>query len=183
MTTEITLANPRGNIETATKLCGFINERKRELLDEIAALEITADNYASPEVKAKLDAFADAVEDLRARGKKLVEAVCAATEAQRVLTQIDSRLWSFSTKADPMCAYALLSSALKAAKAKVAEFEAANEPPAPKHTYLVRLTCTDKVLDKVLKAAQKDGAEGVVWCAPQTDEAVKAAQRIFEENV
>lgn len=183
MTTEITLANPRGNMEVAAKLCSYINERKRELLDEIAAVEITADNYASPEVKAKVDGLADAVEDLRAKGKELVKTVCAETEAQRVLTQIDSRLWSFSTKADPECAYAKLSAALKQAKAKIAEFKAANEPPVPKHTYLVRITCTDKALDKVLKAAAKDGAEDIMWCVPQSDKAVKAAQKLFEENV
>lgn len=183
MTTEITLTNPRGDIEASTRLCKYINDRKREILDEFAALEITADNFASPEVTEKIDALGDAVEDLRAKGKALVKAVCAETMAQAVLTQIDSRLWSFSTKADPNCAYAQLSAALKDAKAKVASFKAASIPAAPTHTYLVRMTCTDAALAKVLKAADKEGASGVLWCIPQTDKAVKAAQKIFEENV
>ena len=183
MTTEITIENPRGNIDAATAMCNYINERKREILAQFRELEITEGNYNSPDVTNKIAELADAVEDLRNRGKELVKAVCSDTEALRVITQIDTRLWSYSSKSDPYCAYALLSSALKEAKDKIAVFKAKSEPQKPAHTYLVRITCTDDVLGKVLKDAVKKGAVDIVWCSPQSDKAVKAAQKLFEENV
>ena len=94
-----------------------------------------------------------------------------------------SNIHLYSSKSDPNCAYAILSSALKEAKNKIAVFKAKSEPKKPAHTYLVRITCTDDVLDKVLKDAVKKGAFDIVWCSPQSDKAVNAAQRIFEENV
>ena len=183
MTTEITIANPRGNIDAAKAMCHYINERKREILADFETLEITADNYNSQEVTEKIDALKNAVPELRDKGKELVKAVCSDTEALRVITQIDTRLWSYSSKSDPNCAYAILSSALKEAKDKIAVFKAKAEPKKPVHTYLVRITCTDDVLGKVLKDAVKKGAVDIVWCVPQSDKAVKAAQKLFEENV
>lgn len=183
MTTEITIANPRGNIDAATAMCDYINERKREILAQFGELEITEGNYNSPDVTNKIVELADAVEDLRNSGKKLVKAVCSDTEALRVITQIDTRLWSYSSRPDPNCAYALLSSALKEAKNKIAVFKAKSEPQKPVHTYLVRMTCTDAVLEKVMKAAKNEGAFDIMWCSPQSDKAVKAAQKLFEENV
>lgn len=183
MTTEITIANPRGNIDAATAMCNYINRRKLEILADFERLEITADNYNSQEVTEKIDALKNAVEELRDKGKELVKAVCSDTEALRVITQIDTRLWSYSSKSDPNCAYAILSSALKEAKDKIAVFKAKSEPQKPAHTYLVRITCTDDVLGKVLKDAVKKGAVDIVWCSPQSDKAVKAAQKLFDENV
>jgi len=60
---------------------------------------------------------------------------------------------------------------------------AAMTPPEPTHTYVVRLTCTDKVLDKTLKAAAKDGATDVLVGAAQSDKAVKQIAKWFAENV
>ena len=183
MTTEITIANPRGNIDAATEMCDYINRRKLEILADFETLAITADNYNSQEATEKIDALKNAVEELRDKGKELVKAVCSDTEALRVITQIDTRLWSYSSKSDPNCAYAILSSALKEAKDKIAVFKAKAEPKKPVHTYLVRITCTDDVLGKVVKDAVKKGAVDIVWCVPQSDKAVKAAQKLFEENV
>lgn len=185
MTNEITLVNPAGNIEKAKELVHFINERRDEVLAQIKAADaaIDADNAGSKETAAELKRLAEIVEDLRERGKALVADVCAATEAQRVLTAIDSRLWSYSTKADPLSAYAVISSALKELKAKVAELKAAKEPPKPKHTYILKLTCEDKALTAVLKAAEKAGAADVCWASAQSDKAVKQIAAWFENNM
>ncbi len=180
---KVAIVNPRGNVEVASAMCKFINERRREILAQFAALKITAKNYKSPEVVEAVDKLADAIEDLRAKGKSLVKAVCAETEVMRVLTQIDSRLWSYSTKADPACAYARLSEALKRAREKIAEFKAADTPPTPSHTYIVRITCADKQLDKLIKAAIKDGATDVAFCEPRGEKSVKVVKRLFEDNV
>ena len=108
--------------------------------------------------------------------------VCARTELQRVLTQIDSRLWSFKAKADPNCTYARLQAAYKALKAKVDSFRDAATPPAPTHTYILALTLTDKALDAVFKAVAKAGGEVCGWCAPQSDRAVAKFQSLIKEN-
>lgn len=182
---EIMITNPRGSIETATAICAFINRRKTELAEvaDTIAERITAENFADPQNADAIAELAEAVEDLRDSGKALVKEVCVATEAQRVLTQIDARLWSYSTKADPTCAYAVLSEKLKAIKAKVAAFKAAALPPAPKHTYVLKLTATDAAMNKIVKAAVKEGADGVLVASAQSDKAVKQIVKWFEENV
>jgi hypothetical protein len=98
------------------------------------------------------------------------------------LTAIDSRLWSYSTKADPACAYAKLDAAFKALKGKVDELKAAALPPEPVHSYVVRMTCTDKALAAVMKAAQKAGASDLYAASAQSDKAVKDINKWFEAN-
>lgn len=178
------LANPQGNLETAQSLVKFVNARRDEVLAEIeaCAAKVNADNYATPEVAAEVKRLKEVVEDLRDKGKKLVAEVCAATEAQRVLTAIDSRLWSYSTKADPACAYAKLDAAFKALKGKVDELKAAALPPEPVHSYVVRMTCTDKALAAVMKAAQKAGVSDLYAASAQSDKAVKDINKWFEAN-
>jgi signal recognition particle subunit SEC65 len=178
----VALESPRGNIEVAQAACSFIPAREAELLEKIGQIEVTEENYKSDEVAEAVKELADAVEDIREQGKKLVERVCAETEAQRIITQIDSRLWSYSTKADSGCTYAKLSAALKEVKAKIAEFKEANMPPAPTHTYIFAVTTTDKGLDKIVKCIEKEAKGGYQYCAPQSDKAMKAIQRFFDEN-
>lgn len=178
-----TLPVPMGNAETAARLCAYINKRKDEIALAVRAVEVTPENYNSAEIKQALADLKAAIEDLREKGKKLVADACAATDAQRVLSQIDTRLWSFKAKPDPLCAYAVLDREYKALKAKVDEIKAANEPPAPTHTYIIRMTATDGALGKVLKEAEKQGAADVCYAAAQSDKAVKQIAKWFEENV
>ena len=151
------LVNPQGNLETAQSLVKYVNDRRDEVLAEIeaCAAKVNADNYATPEVAAEVKRLKEVVEDLRDKGKKLVAEVCAATEAQRVLTAIDSRLWSYSTKADPACAYAKLDAAFKALKGKVDELKAAALPPEPVHSYASDLYAASAQSDKAVKDINK----------------------------
>ena len=181
---ELVLVNPQGSLEKSMQLVAYINARRDEVLAQIEAAENAIDetNYDAKETRDELSRLADIVEDLRDKGKKLVAEVCAATEAQRVLTAIDSRLWSYSTKADPACAYAKLDAAFKALKGKVDEFKAAALPPEPVHSYVVRMTCTDKALAAVMKAAQKAGVSELYAASAQSDKAVKDINKWFEAN-
>lgn len=181
---ELVLVNPQGSLEKSMQLVAYINARRDEVLAQIEAAENAIDetNYDAKETRDELSRLADIVEDLRDKGKKLVAEVCAATEAQRVLTAIDSRLWSYSTKADPACAYAKLDAAFKALKGKVDELEAAALPPEPVHSYVVRMTCTDKALAAVMKAAQKAGVSDLYAASAQSDKAVKDINKWFEAN-
>ena len=181
---ELVLVNPQGSLEKSMQLVAYINARRDEVLAQIEAAENAIDetNYDSKETRDELSRLADIVEDLRDKGKKLVAEVCAATEAQRVITAIDARLWSYSTKADPACAYAKLDAAFKALKGKVDELKAAALPPEPVHSYVVRMTCTDKALAAVMKAAQKAGASDLYAASAQSDKAVKDINKWFEAN-
>lgn len=183
MSNELTTgAHALNPADGAQALCDYIHARKGELLDAIARTEVTAENWNSDAVKSALADLKSAVEDLREKGKALVAEVCAQTDMQRVLSQIDSRLWSFKAKADPLCAYSVLSEAYKSLKAKVDEYKAANTPPEPTHTYVIKLTATDKALGKIAKAAEKEGAADVCWASAQSDRAVKQFAKWFEEN-
>ena len=112
-TTDIAL--PMGNEEKAVAACAEIRRREAEILAEIEAVEVTADNWNSADVRDALSALGEAVEDIRERGKRAVAEVCARTELQRVLTQIDSRLWSYKAKADSLRRYSTPSATYTAA--------------------------------------------------------------------
>ena len=182
-TTEMTLALPMGNIEKAQQLCAYINGRKSEILKEIEAADaaLTDENAASKETAAELKRLDGIIEDLRDKGKKLVEEACALTEAQRVLTAIDSRLWSFSSKADPNCAYAVLSDALKNLKAKVKDIKERQLPKTPVRAIPVVLYATDKGFNDLCKKI-KDGKLGGVtgWQVAPDEAAEKKAVKIIE---
>lgn len=180
--TALILTPPRGDVEKAQAMISWIRSREQEILADIEGLEINAENYKSPEVTERVKMLTDAVEDVRNGGKKLIETMCAETELQRVITQIDSRLWSYSTKADPGCTYAKLSDALKALKAKIAAEKEAHTPPAPMHTYVIAVQCTDKQLSAILKKVEAESKGAFRFCAPQSDKAVKAFQKLMEEN-
>ena len=182
---ELVLVNPQGNLEKSKQLVAYINARRDEVLAQIEAAENAIDdtNYNTKSTKDELSRLADIVEDLRNKGKRLVAEVCAATEAQRVLTAIDARLWSYSTKADPACAYAKISAAFNALKDRVDKLKADHTPPAPTHTYCVKLTATDKARAKVVKAAEKEGATDVCWATAQSDAACDEIAAWFQANM
>lgn len=175
------VANPNGDVEKAQAVCAWIRNREAEILAYTEAVEVTENNWKSDEVKSKLASLKKMIEDVRDAGKKLVERVVAETEAQRVLSQIDSRLWSYATKADPACTYAKLSDAYKTLKAKVDAMKEANTPPAPRHTYVVQIELTDKELGDVVKTLNKTSAMFRIAGA-QSDKAVKQIDKWFEEN-
>lgn len=180
-TTAIEIINPQGSVERAQAIVAAIQRREGELLEELGRVKITADNYNAPAVKARVKELADAIEDLRNRGKSLVETVCEATEAKRVLTQIDPRLWSYSTKGDAGSTYAKLSARLKELKGAMADFKAAADAAKPKHTRLVMFEATEAQMDKVAAAIEKVGivaGGGVTITKPAHIERVK---RVIEE--
>lgn len=182
---ELVLVNPQGNLEKSKQLVAYINARRDEVLAQIEAAENAIDdtNYNAKSTKDELSRLADIVEDLRNKGKRLVAEVCAATEAQRVLTAIDARLWKYSSKADPACAYAKIADAFKALKERVEKLKADHTPPAPTHTYCIKLTATDKALAKIVKAAEKEGATDVCWATAQSDAACDEIAAWFQANM
>lgn len=180
---ELMLVNPAGDVDKAMGLVRYITARQDEVLAQIAAADAAIDehNYASEETAAELKRLADIVEDLRERGKALVKEVCAATQAQMVLTAIDSRLWSYSTKADPRCAYAKLSAALKGLKAKVAAFKEADRPKVPVRAIALVIYATDKGaadLCAKIKAGKVAGVEGYQFAPDEAAE--RKAVKIIE---
>ena len=169
------LTNPQGNMEKAQDLVRFVNMRRDEVLAEIEAVaaKVTPDNYKDAEIADEVKRLKDVVEDLRERGKKLVAEVCAATEAQRVLTAIDSRLWSYSTKADPASAYGKISAAYKSLTAKIAEFKAADTPAMPTRACAIVLYATDKGVADLCKKIQDGKLAGVEGYKFAPDEATE----------
>ena len=169
------LVNPAGNMEKSLELCRFVKERRDEVLAEIRALNdsVTAENATSKETASAIKRLAEVVEDLREKGKELVRSVVAATEAQRVLTAIDARLWNYSSKADPDCAYAKLSDELKKLKAKVADFKAADAPQMPVRKVALVLYATDKGvadLSKKIKDGKFAGVQGYQFAPDEATE-------------
>lgn len=180
---ELILVNPAGDVDKAMGLVRYITARQDDVLAQIAAADaaINVDNAGSEETAAELKRLADVVKDLRERGKALVKEVCAATQAQMVLTAIDSRLWSYTTKADPRCAYAKLSAALKALKAKVAAFKDTNRPKEPVRAIALVIYATDKGaadLCAKIKAGRFAGVEGYQFAPDEAAE--RKAVKIIE---
>lgn len=175
------LINPRGDTETAVQLCEWIHARKLEILKEADAVQVTPENWNSQDVKDGIKHLADIVEDLRDKGKALVKEVLDEADALRVITQIDPRLWNYSTKTDPLCVYAQLSARLKALKDAVAEQKELHTPKPPAHTYVIQAMMTDKDLADVVKLLDKRGAQ-YRYSVPQSDKAAKLIEKYFEDN-
>ena len=175
MTTEkttdlITITPPNGNAEIGREMYALVLRRERELKAEFAAVaeKLTPERFAETKAEwtrlKKIDGELKNIIDALERGA-IQYAACDA-----LLVQLNATRKSLKAVYDESWE-------------KFVALRDADKPEPPKHTYLVRMTCTDAVLAKVLKAAQKEGAAEFVWCVPQSDKAVKAAQRIFEENV
>lgn len=171
----VALVNPQGNMEKAMGLVRLINARRDEVLSEIEAVsaKVTPDNYKDAAIAEEVKRLKDVVEDLREHGKRLVADVCAATEAQRVLTAIDSRLWNYSTKCDPASAYGKISAAYKSLTAKIAEFKDAATPKMPTRACAVVLYATDKAIADLCKKIQDGKLTGVEGYRFAPDEATE----------
>jgi len=178
---ELVIKNPKGSVEVAQEICRWIETRKKEVMAAAEAIVVTADNYKDAQTKDAIDELAEMVEDLRDRGKKLVETVVAETEAKRVLTAIDSRLWSYSTKYDPNCAYAVLSARLKELKAQVKAFKDANTPKAPVRAVPILLYANDAGVADLCKKIADGNVAGVYGYKFAPDEATeKKVAKVFE---
>lgn len=126
---------------------------------------LTADNYR----REKLNAF-DGID------KRLKE--CEAEVSRRCMPDAGLALL-----VELAAARADVKNAVAARQDAIRKLKAENEPPEPRHTYVVRLTCTDAQLNSLIKKAVKDGADGVLAALPQSDKATKAIAKWFEENV
>lgn len=178
---ELTLTNPRGSLEIANAAVEWIQNRADEILGEMRVLEIRPDNYREKSVKDAVATFKKQIEDLRENGKKMVEKVLEETEALRVITAIDNRLWTYSTRQDPGSAYARLSAELKVLTDRIDEFKSADEPPAPRHAWVIQAELTDAELKKVLAMIGKTGCCHR-WALPQSDKAARAIDSFFNTN-
>ena len=154
MTTELTLTNPRNDAEAITKA--------RRLLMDAQAADVAEIETATANINANglgKDAHNALIKALLAEsGADAIAVQCAASQAA-------------------------VKNAVKAYKSAWDAKKAENAAPLPTHTYLVRFTGTDAVLADLVEYAKKKGAAEFVWCVPQSDKAVKAAQKLFEENV
>lgn len=172
-TAVVPIENPQGNMQKALAMVEYIIRRRNEVLAEIERAEGAIDevNYNSAESKAELARLGDIVEDLRDKGKQLVRAVVEATEAKRVLTAIDARLWNYSTKADPDCAYAKVSAAYKALADRVKGYAKANKPAVPVRARVILLYATDKGMADLAGKIRAEKVPGVVGYLFPADEA------------
>lgn len=168
MTTEITLANPRNDAEAITKARRLLMDAQRADVAEIetATAALTANGIK----EFKKNAFDKAEAIYKDAHNALIKALLAESGADAIVVQVAA-------------SQTAVKNAVKAYKAAWDAKKQENAAPLPTHTYLVRMTCTDAVLGEVLEYAKKKGAAEFVWCVPQSDKAVKAAQKLFEENV
>ena len=148
-------------------------DRKRKRTAEFEALGDVADAPLDT-VKGVLKATEADDDALLDYEKQLREALLALSGFKAVVVQMKGA----KTRIDPLSVRGKFAEIINALKARVD----AEKPKELTHTYVIRLTCTDKALMSVVKAAQKAGAEDVVSATAQSDKAVKAIQKWFEEN-
>jgi hypothetical protein len=106
--------------------------------------------------------------------KKLNAALLDLSGFKAVVVQMKGA----KARIDPMSVRGKFAEMAKALKARVD----AEKPAEPVHTYCIKLTCTDKTLAAVMKAAQKAGASDLFAAAAQSDKAVKDINKWFEAN-
>ena len=148
-------------------------ERKRTRAAEFEAL---GDVAAAPldAVKGVLKATEGDDDALLDYEKQLREALLAISGFKSVVVQMKGA----KTRIDPLSVRGKFAEIIKACRERID----AEKPAKPVHTYVIRLTCTDKVLMSVVKAAQKAGAVDVVSATAQSDKAVKQIAAWFEAN-
>lgn len=175
------ISTPPTSADAAAQIANIIVARTRELAGRIRAVEVTAENYRDPTVRGVIDETAEAVEDIRERGKKLVKAVLEKTDALRVVTQIDPRLYTFSTKQDPDCAYSKLAALVAEKKKQIKAFAEADKPKEPVRTVALVLYATDKGVADLCGKIKAGKVAGVCGYQFAPDEAAeKKAAKIIE---
>ena len=174
---------PPGSAQAATAVASLIVRRTRELAAQIRDLEVTADNYNSPEVKAVIEETAAAIEDIRERGKGLIKAVLDKTNTTAIITQIDKRLYSYSTKQDPDCAYSKLSALLKEKKDAIKAFKDADRPSVPVRAVALVIYATDQGAADLAAKIKSGKVPGVTGYAFAPDEATeKKIVKLITQN-
>ena len=168
MTSELTLTNPRNDAEAITKARRLLMDAQAADVAEIETA--TANINANGVGKAMKNACDKAEATYKDAHNALIKAPLAETGAA-------------ATAVQSAASQAAVKNAVEAYKSAWDAKKAENAAPLPTHTYLVRFTGTDAVLVDLVEYAKKKGAAEFVWCVPQSDKAVKAAQRIFGENV
>ena len=168
MTTELTLTNPRNDAEAITKARRLLMNAQAADVAEIETA--TADINTNGLGKAKKNAFDKAEATYKDANNALIKALLTESGADAIVVQCAA-------------SQTAVKNAVKAYKAAWDAKKADNAAPLPTHTYLVRFTGTDAVLADLVEYAKKKGAAEFVWCVPQSDKAVKTAQKLFEENV
>lgn len=148
-------------------------ERKRtraaefEALGDIAAAPLDAVKGVLKATEADDDALLDYEKQLR-------EALLALSGFKSVVVQMKGA----KARIDPLSVRGKFAEIIKACRERID----AEKPAEPIHTYVIRLTCTDKALMSVVKAAAKYGAADVATATAQSDKAVRQIAAWFEAN-
>lgn len=181
---ELIIQNPHGNLEAAQRMCAYILQRGSELEKSADAITVTAENYNDPQTKAAIEDLGEAVEDLRESGKKLIGQVLDETEAKRVITQIDPRLYTYSTKSDPNAVYTRLSKKHKELKDAVKKFKDAAKPKERSFKRVMIFDATEsqfaKIVDAMIKAGIPACGDAAILTKPEhierVNKVIKAVQ-------
>lgn len=161
---------PASGAIDAQKAHDTILEREREYKQEIAAVAAKLTPETFRETK---DAWADlnkADDQLKALVKRIEAYAFGYAGVDALLTQVKATRKNLAEIHDENWE-------------KYLALRDADKPAEPVHTYCIRVSCTDSVLNKVVKSAVKAGAGEVIVASPQSDKAVKTIQKWFEENV
>ena len=158
---------------SADSVIASIFERKRTRAAEFEAL---GDVAAAPldAVKGVLKATEDDDDALLDYEKQLREALLAISGFKSVVVQMKGA----KARIDPLSVRGKFAEIIKACRERID----AEKPAEPVHSYVVRMTCTDKALAAVMKAAQKAGVSDLYAASAQSDKAVKDINKWFEAN-
>jgi len=150
-----------------------MNARKRERKAQFDALGDIADAPLEA-VKTLCNATEEDDDALLDFEKRLKNALLTLSGFEAVVVQMRGT----KARIDPLSVRGKFAEIIKACKERID----AERPPEPTHTYCIRLTCTDKALAAVMKAAQRAGAADLYAAAAHTDKAVRTIEKWFEEN-
>ena len=125
-------------------------------------------------VKTALKAIGEDDDALLDFEKSLKDALLDLSGFKAVVVQMKGA----KARIDPASVRGKFAEMEKALKARVD----AEKPAEPVHTYCIKLTCTDKALAAVMKAAQKAGCADLYAASAQSDKAVKDINKWFEAN-
>lgn len=155
------------------ELIRSMNARKRERKAQFDAL---GDVATAPldEVRAICEAVEGDDDALLDFEKRLKDALLDLSGWKAVVVQMRGT----KVRIDPLSVRGKFAEIVKACKERID----AEKPPEPTHTYCIRLTCTDKALGAVMKAAQRAGAADLHAAAAHTDKAVRQIEKWFGEN-
>jgi hypothetical protein len=150
-----------------------MNARKKERKAQFDALGDIADAPLEA-VKTLHNATEEDDDALLDFEKRLKDALLDLSGFKAVVVQMRGT----KSRIDPASVRGKFAEIVKACKERID----AEKPPEPTHNYVVRMTCTDKALAAVMKAAQRAGCSDLYTAAAQGDKATRAIDKWFEEN-